>query len=611
MATITDYFTQAQLSLAAYALNLQPGMSNINQGDTYRALLVEAGMSATQATEFAKKYSVIAQSPENDPSGFSGTLFADTTGKVYVALRGTEGLFSDDFILTDLGDIAFDGIAIDQAIAMFNWLQRLKGLGGEQVVQYHFIEEFNDIETGELIPAHLATTVTAATGELHNSSAPLSVAGHSLGGHLAMILSRLAPGLIDSVYTYNAPGFDDPTLAVSPLTSEGFFSLFNNAPEPPITGAIGADWNGSIMSHLDVEGDVAHGIGNTPGVPQIVFSEGENRGIRDAHSIAAITDSLALYDLFAKLDPALNTNTTLALTEITDILKASASDHTKSLENALDAIRRILSSTDIAATPKDDRNAFYTNYYALLDPTNPETNPEGAAFAQLAGNATLSTLVDKSQLNLEALAVIPGANGLPYRYALAELNPFALLGADYETLHNAAGQLNLYDPATRTGTLTNAWLEDRSAFLVNKLLAGVTDSQVGGFPAVTQSAELQHFEDRSGAAPYHVYAGANAAGLSSAVLPVSDVKQILFGGDGVDSLIGNDQVDKLYGAAGNDLLTGAKGDDYLEGGDGNDTYRFYSGDGNDTILDIAGVVSRRVATNRVVGLYKNLLQEAA
>jgi len=31
MATITDYFEQAQLSMAAYALGLYPGMSNLKK----------------------------------------------------------------------------------------------------------------------------------------------------------------------------------------------------------------------------------------------------------------------------------------------------------------------------------------------------------------------------------------------------------------------------------------------------------------------------------------------------------------------------------------------------------------------------------------------------
>ena len=36
--------------------------------------------------------------------------------------------------------------------------------------------------------------------------APLTVTGHSLGGHLALLFGRFFPEVTDHVYTYNAPG---------------------------------------------------------------------------------------------------------------------------------------------------------------------------------------------------------------------------------------------------------------------------------------------------------------------------------------------------------------------------------------------------------------------
>jgi Ca2+-binding RTX toxin-like protein len=342
------------------------------------------------------------------------------------------------------------------------------------------------------------------------------------------------------------------------------------------------------MAHLNVEGDVAHGIGNTPGLPQTVFSEEANQGVIDAHSIEAITDSLALYDLFARLDPALNT-ATFAVPEITDILKAAASDPTKSLENALDAVRRILLGSDVKTTPSgsnaNDRDQFYTNYYALVKPD--PNSPANVAFSTLAGNAVLRTLVGESQINLQTLAQSTGPNGLAYRYALSELNPFALLGANYETLHNNLGQLERYEPTTRTGTLTDEWLIDRSAFLVNKIIASTADSEVNGRALILQAGPLlQHFEDRSTATPYHLYIGNSVSVVN---LPPSSISQILFGGDRPDNLTGGDLFDKLYGGAGNDFLQGGKGDDdYLEGGYGDDIYNYRLGDGHDDILDIDG-----------------------
>jgi len=65
MGTITDYFEQAQLALAAYALNLTPGIS----GTAYTDKLQAAGMSLQQATDFANTYTVIDQYTDSGLGG--------------------------------------------------------------------------------------------------------------------------------------------------------------------------------------------------------------------------------------------------------------------------------------------------------------------------------------------------------------------------------------------------------------------------------------------------------------------------------------------------------------------------------------------------------------
>ena len=136
MATISNYFEQAQLSMAAYAPGLQRGAFG-SQNTDYVTALKFAGMSQKQAEEFANKYTVIDQSPENDPSGFSGTVFADSAGNKYLAIRGSEASILD-WIGTNFGEIGSEGIAISQGLAMFNWLQRLVGAEGNPVVQYSY-----------------------------------------------------------------------------------------------------------------------------------------------------------------------------------------------------------------------------------------------------------------------------------------------------------------------------------------------------------------------------------------------------------------------------------------------------------------------------------------
>lgn len=117
MTAITNYFEQAQLSLAAYALDLQQGMFGSENAD-YVAALRDGGMSQSQAEEFANTYTVIAQSPETGflGNGFSATVFQNVeSGELTVAIRGSEKDLNDWFG-TNFGDIGSDGIAVSQGL---------------------------------------------------------------------------------------------------------------------------------------------------------------------------------------------------------------------------------------------------------------------------------------------------------------------------------------------------------------------------------------------------------------------------------------------------------------------------------------------------------------
>lgn len=78
MSTIANYFLQAQLSLAAYAIDLQRRMFRAVDFPAYVTALVNAGMFQKQAEVFADTYAVIDQFA--DPlTGFSATVFAKGT----------------------------------------------------------------------------------------------------------------------------------------------------------------------------------------------------------------------------------------------------------------------------------------------------------------------------------------------------------------------------------------------------------------------------------------------------------------------------------------------------------------------------------------------------
>ena len=548
MDTIADYFEQAQLSMAAYAPSLLSGAFG-SQNPDYVTSLKLAGMSQKQAEEFANAYTVVDQ--YTDPTGFSGTVFSKG-GVNYLAIRGSENVFTGagaiDWFGADFDDIGTEGIAISQGLAMFNWVQRLYGTPGSAVVQY----TYNANGT-------ISTFTDTATGELNGQPTSLSVTGHSLGGHLAMMLGRMAPGLFNNVYTYNAPGFD---VFGTGLTSAGFFDVLSNAPAP-LTGAIGADWNTNGIINTNVEGDAVHGAGFVPGKSDIVFSESANQGIIDAHSIKALTDALAVYDVLGSLDA------TLGLNQITPFLEAGSNKPNESLEAIVNAVGDLVGAgTKIAI---DDRNALYTRLQAIdqviyQDPAaaNPILNPvyqnlHLTAVNALSGDATLDT-----------------ANGLAYRYALEQLNPFALTGnAGLYAAQNGNGELN-------ADQFTQHYLDDRAHMLSQLISRNVSDAVLvtnGQF-----SNEVYEDLGRNIIASTLGVAGPSAGRPDTAV-------QYVFGGDAGEVIPGGQKADHLYGGGGDDTLEGKGGDDYLEGGSGNDTYIFNAGDGFDTLFDSDGLGS--------------------
>lgn len=574
MTTIANLFEQSQLSLASYAVGLLPGMVGGGLDSPYIKALTDAGMSAKQAQEFATTYAVVAQSPESGifDTGFSATIFRNTvSGAVSIAIRGSEpavGAIYNDWLSADLGQIVEQGIAIDQGVAMYNWLQRIFAAPGQSVAQYVYVPAQADELSGQVTPEHILTATAQATSELYGQAEPMAVAGHSLGGHLAMMLSRLAPSWVSSVYTYNAPGFD---------LSQSFFDLLGEAVAgaPAVTGQLGTSWDPTVMNHVDVEGDLVHTIGSTPGDQEIIFSESTNQGPIDAHRIPAIADSLALYDLFARLDPALD-DPTFGVGEITDVLKAVANDPAKSVETALDAIRRIVVGPSTSVTPAGDREQFYRNYYDLLG---------SAAFGDMAGNALLRPLIDESQSDLAVLANTTIADGRAYRYAVKELNPFALLNVAY----SATGELELYiGRASTPAGMTAAYIEDRTKFLYWKILANTADVISQSDPS---SAEDLRYVDQGTAYQVTVF------GAQTGLPPLARARWFKFGADGTDVVQAGAFSDHLYAGSGTDFLSGEQGDDYLEGGAGVDVYQYgsrkslggdLSNDGADEIRDTDG-----------------------
>jgi len=207
---------------------------------------------------------------------------------------------------------------------------------------------------------------------------------------------------------------------------------------------------------------------------------------------------------------------------------------------------------------------------------------------------TLNTGFSRDEIVANAMTDIA------WRYALRELNPFVIPDISYDR-HNQDGSLDLYDPETGKGAMTERYLQDRAAMLTWKLAYDTgqlddDDSPHDGIKSYNRDWDTNaiqgnwDFVDLSlkllGGAPLTI--SIDGKGLS-----LSD-HQVVFGSKGADLIEGSGVEDFLYGGSGDDTLVGGRGSDYLEGGLGNDAYVFSSGilgiggDGHDTILDVDG-----------------------
>jgi Ca2+-binding RTX toxin-like protein len=564
MTQISELSVQAELSLAAYA--------NLTKGVPSQAELRKAGMSQTQAEHFAAEWSVVDQSTDS-ASGFSATVF-EKGGQRYLAIRGTEPSDVLDFIAD--ADLGTSGAAAKQIVALYNYVQRLTGTKGQAVSQL----EWNGQN-------YVLNNASGAVGILDTPlSGTLTVAGHSLGGHLAIAFGRLFPQLTGQIDTYNAPGFMDGIAA-------GFFARIDSA-----LGRSSSSFQEAKTTNVYGSGlNVIAGYADDHGMPQEIFLE------ENSHSIVKLSDSLALYATFSKLSPVLTQSA------IKDILNTSSNTALNSLESALDALCTLLIDGGIATdtgkqTPPENRDVFYKNLYELQNNGNYTALKGSAGITFLSG----SGLADHAKTDFGSFL------------ALDYLLPFTLAGADsalisirqslYDAWH-ADQSLTPAQKAAGEGNYSGSWYNDRAQFLAGIVEARLNDTGSGNQLRVdTLNTDPIYFEDKA--------SGLSLQQQNTATSSTAGPKY-LFGGSSNDTLVGGAGADHLYGGAGSDTLSGGEGADYLEGGSdddildggagndmlvggsGKDTYRITSGNETDTVLDADGTGTIVLNGNTLTG----------
>ena len=518
MSTTSDYFTQAELSLAAY------GTFTIGAIPLEKLTDPSVGMSPTQAANFSERWNVLAQFTDS-ASGASATIFqardvqGNPVGPKHLSIRGTE---------PDANDLIASG---------------LLALGLPASLNPQFIALKAQIDNWRNDPTKLGDQT-------------FTVTGHSLGGYLAAAVKEYYGAQVSDAYLYNAPGVAGPIgniLGIFGLAGVPSANVWN------VTASEGA----SLISGLGAP------VGTQVNI-QIEAAPGAGLG---NHSIVRLADALAIQTLYSKLTPG------LTQAQLNALVDASGNPTTQTLEAALDSIRKLLLGASNAPSPTDDRDAFYTHLYALQD------DPTYTNLAN-SGSAQLTILADRAKADIAGLAQQDNATGLATRYALKELNPFALIGADYSTF-NTDGALDRYDPATGTGTLTTNYLADRADFLARKLWFSSEDKNPVDPNYVVNSTSNEFQNDNTYFKDFA--SGTQIAQGFAPATPHPNIQRYLFGDAQANTLTGGGIEDHLYGGSGGDTLNGNGGNDYLEGGTGNDL--LVGGEGNDILNGGAGLDS--------------------
>lgn len=563
---------RAILAQAAYGKTEQAG-------GLRRALTEDAKFTSTQFDSFNAKFELISTVP-NELNGFSATVYKErATNRLIFAARGTEfdsfSGIATDFISADALGIGAFGYSNYQAASMYRYWKRLTTVG-DQAVQYTDSElhQLFTIQNGLLAQPLLSTPtyqifkqeVEADRGVVAGQEAgtaliapstKVDVVGHSLGGHLAILFARFFPQYTNEVVTLNAPGFGPGSGA---LTLAGF-------PAPSGGNITRLEADGDGVSELGIRGlDVGKAVKIAQ---ENVFNVSGT--ILTNHSSANGNDSLAVAVTIAALFPQYQNN----MAALRDIIRAASNVPGKTNETVIDAIRKIVFGANITPTIEATgtdvlaRESLHANVAELVAPNS--------AARQALGSTQLRDLGALSASSIAATAT-NGAEALAYRYALKELNPFAIVGDNsLYTQHNSNGELNRLNLETGEGALSDAWFADRAEMLATVLRRNAEDIPVE-FIQSGHAFPPRHLEDVASGVVIRDGGGGEEGR-----------PKIVFGSQLGDAVRGSSQTDHLYGMAGNDTLAGNKGDDYLEGGTGFDEYVFNKGDGKDTILDIDGL----------------------
>jgi Ca2+-binding RTX toxin-like protein len=554
MTAATTLFGQSELALSAYA-SLASGISV----SLFRKALEDVGFTTSQSDSYVSSWRVIEQY-NGEPIPVLDE-FNQATG---------EYAESDALSVT-----VFEEVATGRRYLAVRGTQSLSDVWTD-------IVDISILGTSAHQAQYASLKAKVQSWLANGTLSPgFTVTGHSLGGFLAGALLADFRSQIEHAYLYNAPGVG----GVAATLTQAVQTLLGH----PI------DVIDLVkVSNLRADAGISPiaGLGAAWGIPVLIAIENQ-LAVADApaalnHSQQVIVDALAVHALLAKMDA------TVTLEAIGAMLKASSSIAGNTLESVVAVVGKLLDKRySPVATTREDLYAHLAELHTAI---------VGRTF-------TIVSLVNWTAAELKAVALDPDM--VATRYALRELNPFVVLGADYSRF-----KLDLVNEFSGEGDLSANWIEDRATMLAKVIQTNLADGS--NTYVDTSLTSNWSFVDRSTGQVIHVDRTTNT--------PTEDLRrQIVFGTDtdnartgGADILTGGALADRLYGMSGidvlqglggndhleagkdDDLLLGGTGDDILNGGSGYDSYVWTStpghfgssssvfgasNDGDDTLLD--------------------------
>ncbi len=613
----------------------------------------------------------IADFHRNDPaSGFAATLFARGSGPTaqkVLAIRGTEvGLGFEvgrDLLQAGLQEIGGIGLAVSQAVALINYVQRLGAPTGHTLAQWRLAQGSEPPRDGTPVlhgaeRAYWLEAARPASGlGLLAPGETLSVTGHSLGGHLAALALRLFPNRFDDAVTFNAPGFDPRlgvndidgllaglagvigtsgvTAALQILTAvvengqqlsgsfiDQLFAPVLPHPPAPSFGSLALD--GRLFSLVaeqsgrddDISVVAAPFITGRPASEHLAVATESN-----SHAMGQLVDALGVQALLARIDPGID------LARAGDLLALAAPRAAASEEALVTALGRLLADTPLPALPEAVARGIEA-WFAAPAPYAARglLHARLIALEETVGAAGLGTLRPLGEVDTNTMAAA-AFRSAAWRYALLELDPFVLDGSPALFAGHAA-------QAQPAADSLPFWRE-RARLLAGLLAAHHADTATTrGIAYALGSGNVDWVDEIAGKRFAEVPLDGLAVGLRSnaleamrglsgapAVVGFAARQDPFLGSAGDDRLYGDGAVNRLFGLAGHDRLYGGDGDDWLfhaaamniddhvpdhlDGGRGFD--RYHVGDG-DSIADSDGRGEIRAGTamRALDGVYRRV-----